>query len=92
MTINEAVTAARNNTPVIYDSPMLGPMLYARIGSIRKDFALREDVAKGRAEESYMLELLAMNGAQSVMVVPPERVREATAEELMDVKNYDRGT
>ena len=88
MTIEEAVKAARNNMPVIYDSPMLGPMLYARIGSIRKDFALREDVAKGRAAESYMLELLSMSGAQSVMIVPPERVREATAKELMDVKNY----
>lgn len=88
MTIGEAVTAARNNMPVIYDSPMLGPMLYGRIGAIRKDFALREEAARGKAAEVYALELLPMNGARSVMVVPPERVRAATAKELMDMKNY----
>ena len=36
MTIDEAVRAARLNVPVVYDSPMLGPQLYARIGCIRK--------------------------------------------------------
>ena len=57
MTIEEAVTAARKNVPVVYDSPMLGPQLYARIGCIRKSY-------------------------------PPERVREATPEELGDIRQY----
>ena len=88
MTISDAVTAARNNTPVIYEDALLGPMLYARIGAIRKTFALREAVAAGKAEETYGLELLPMNGARSVMVVDPERVRAATPEELMNYKLY----
>ena len=87
MTIEEAVTAARLNVPVVYDSPMLGPMLYARIGCIRKDFPLRSDIARGAAEV-YGLELLPMNEARSVTVVPPERVREATAEEIADIRQY----
>ena len=87
MTIEEAVTAARKNVPVVYDSPMEGPMLFARIGCIRKDYPLRSDVARG-AVEVYGLELLPMNGGRSVTVVPPERVHEATAEELWDIRQY----
>ncbi len=88
MTIDEAVKAARLNVPVVYEHPMEGPMLYARIGSIRKDFALKSDAARGKPAEVYALELLPMSGARSVTVVPPERVREATAEELGDIKQY----
>lgn len=87
MTIEEAVTAARKNVPVVYDSPMEGPMLFARIGCIRKDYPLRSDADRG-AVEVYGLELLPMNGGRSVTVVPPERVREATAEELWDIRQY----
>lgn len=87
MTIEEAVTAARKNVPVVYEHPMEGPMLYARIGCIRKDYPLKSDVARG-AVEVYGLELLPMNGARSVTVVPPERVREAKPEELWDIKQY----
>ena len=87
MTITEAVEAARNNTPIIYESPMEGPLLFARIGCIRKDFPLRADIARGKTEV-YALELLPMTGARSVTVVPPERVREATAEELGDYRQY----
>ncbi|MBR4184306.1 MAG: hypothetical protein IKQ87_00940 [Clostridia bacterium] len=88
MTIEEAVRAARKNVPVVYDSPMLGPMLYARIGSIRKDFALRSDVKRGKPSEVYGLELLPMNGARSVTVAPVELVRVATPEELGDYRQY----
>lgn len=88
MTIEEAVKAARNNTPVIYDSPSVGPLLYARIGCIRKSYPMRKDAADGRAAEEYSLELLPMNGARSLMVAPPERVREAKPEELSDIKYY----
>ena len=88
MTIQEAVTAARNNTPVIYDSPTLGPMLYARIVTIVKEFALRESVARGTPAERYMLELADMNRNASRLVCPPERVRTATAAELADAKMY----
>ena len=87
MTIEEAVTAARKNVPIVYDSPMLGPQLYARIGCIRKSYPLRSDAERGAAEV-YGLELLPMSGARSVTVVPPERVREATPEELRDLKQY----
>lgn len=87
MTIEEAVTAARKNVPVVYDSPMLGPQLYARIGCIRKSYPLRSDADRG-AVEVYGLELLPMNGGRSVTVVPPERVREARPEELWDIKQY----
>ena len=87
MTIEEAVTAARKNVPVVYDSPMLGPQLYARIGCIRKSYPLKSDADRG-AVEVYGLELLPMNGARSVTVVPPERVREARPEELRDLRQY----
>ena len=88
MTIEEAVTAARKNIPVVYDSPMLGPLLYARIGCVRKDFALRSDAERGKPAEVYALELLPMNGANSVAVVKPELVREATGAELADRRLY----
>ena len=87
MTIEEAVTAARKNVPVVYENPTLGPILYARIGSIIKTYPLRADVDRG-AHESYGLELLPMNGARSVTIVPQERVREATPEELRDLRQY----
>ena len=87
MTIEEAVKAARKNVPVVYDSPMLGRQLYARIGCIRKSYPLKSDAARG-AVEVYGLELLPMNDARSVTIVPPERVREATAEELWDIRQY----
>ena len=87
MTIEEAVTAARKNVPVVDENPTLGPILYARIGSIIKTYPLRADVDRG-AHESYGLELLPMNGARSVTIVPPERVREATPEELRDLRQY----
>ena len=87
MTIEEAVTAARKNVPVVYESPMLGPQLYARIGCIRKSYPMKSDAARG-AVEVYGLELLPMNGGRSVTVVPPERVHEATAEELWDIRQY----
>lgn len=87
MTIEEAVQAARKNVPVVYDSPMLGPQLYARIGCIRKSYPLRSDADRG-AVEVYGLELLPMSEARSVTVVPPERVREARPEELLDIKQY----
>ena len=88
MTIEEAVKATRANTPVIYESPMEGPILYGRISSIRKDFALRSDVAHGKEPESYALELVSMRGARSVCSVAPERVRIATGEEIRDLRHY----
>lgn len=87
MTIEEAVSAARRNLPVVYEHPMEGPMLFARIGCIRKDFPLRSDAARG-AVEVYGLELLPMNDGRSVTVVPPEKVREAKAEDLGDYRQY----
>jgi len=87
MTIEEAVKAAKMNQPVVYDSPMLGPQLYARIGCIRKSYPLRSDADRG-AVEVYGLELLPMNDARSVTIVPPERVREARPEELWDIRQY----
>ena len=87
MTIEEAVTAARKNVPVVDEDPMSGPILYARIGCIRKSFPLKSDRERGAAEV-YGLELLPMSGARSATVVPPERVREATAEELRDLRHY----
>ena len=87
MTIEEAVKAARLNQPVVHEDPMNGSILYARIGCIRKDFPLRADLKRGKSE-TYALELLPMSGARSVTVVPPERVREATSEELRDYRQY----
>lgn len=87
MTIEEAVSAARRNLPVIDEDPLSGPILYARIGCIRKSFPLRSDRERGAAEV-YGLELLPMSGARSVTIVPPERVREATPEELRDLRHY----
>lgn len=89
MTIQEAVKAARRNQPVMYDNPMEGPMLFARIGCVRKDFALLADAARGKEAEYYSLELLPMAGG-SVEVVSPELVRIATAEELKDIRHYKR--
>jgi len=91
MTIEEALTAARRNVPIIYDSPTAGPMLYSRITAILKTFALREDVARGVEPERYSLELADMNRAGSRMVCAPERVREATVEELRDLNLYRKG-
>lgn len=88
MTIQEAQAAARRNLPVIYDDPLEGVRLYARIGSIRKDYALLSEVARGKPAETYSVEVLPMNGARTVSVVPVERVRAATAEELWDVELY----
>ena len=88
MTIQEAQSAARRYLPVVDDNPMLGPLLYARIGALRKDFALRSDVARGKPAELYSVELLPMSGARSVTVVPLKRVREATPEELRDIRQY----
>lgn len=87
MTIEEAVMAARKNVPVVDEDPVIGPILYARIGCIRKSYPLRSDRERGAAEV-YGLELLPMSGARSVTVVPPERVREATPEELGDIRQY----
>ena len=88
MTVEEAVKAARANLPVIYESPMLGPQLYARIGAIRKDFAIRSDVERGKPAEVYALELFPMNGANSSIVVKPELVREAKPGEIADIGQY----
>lgn len=88
MTIQEAQSAARRNLPVVDDNPMLGPLLYARIGALRKDYALRADVEQGKPAELYSVELLPISAARSVTVVPLERVREATAEELRDISQY----
>lgn len=90
MTIEEAVKAARQNTPVVYEDSMLGEMLFERIGSIRKDFALLRDVERGKARESYTLELLPMNRARSVTVADPERVRLAEAEDLRRLAHYEK--
>lgn len=90
MTIPEAVAAARKNAPVVYDDKMLGEMLFARIGAIRKDFARLADVERGRDPEFYQLELLPMAGGSSVTVVDPERVRVAQVEDLRDMKKYRR--
>ena len=87
MTIEEAVQAARRNVPVVDENPTLGPILYARIGCIRKSYPLRSDADRG-AVEVYGLELLPMSEARSVTIVPPERVREATPEELRDLRQY----
>lgn len=89
MTIQEAVAAARRNQPVMYDNPMEGPMLFARIGCVRKDFALLSEAARGKEAEYYSLELLPMRGG-SVEVVSPELVRIATAEELRDIRHYQK--
>lgn len=87
MTIEEAVTAARKNVPVVDEDPVIGPILYVRIGCIRKSYPLRSDRERGAAEV-YGLELLPMSEARSVTIVPPERVREATPEELRDLRQY----
>ena len=87
MTIEEAVSAARKNVPVVDEDPVIGPILYARIGCIRKSYPLKSDAARG-AVEVYGLELLPMSGARSVTIVPPERVRVATPEELRDLRHY----
>ena len=89
MTIEAAVQAARMCAPVVYSDPMLGDMLFARIGSVRKDFGRREDAARGKHTEWYSLELLPMNGANSVTVVDPERCRIAMAADLARLDHYD---
>lgn len=88
MTIKEAGEAALKNLSVVYESPLDGAILCGRIGCIRKDYALKSDVARGKPEAVYALELLPMNKAKSVLVVDPERVRLATAEDMRDVSQY----
>lgn len=88
MTVEEAVTAARKNLPVVYMDPMLGNLLFARIAAIRKDYALIADVAKGKAAEVYTVELWPMSRARSVTVVDPARVRLAETEDLRDISQY----
>lgn len=89
MTMDEAIRAARLNTPVVYDDKMLGEMLFGRIGAIRKDFAPLRDVNRGREPERYALELLPMHGGQSVTSADPERVRLAGAEDLRRLAHYE---
>ena len=87
MTIEEAVRAARMNQPVA-DVTSDGVIVYARIGAIRKTYALLSDVARGAEPESYSLELLPMNRANTCTDADPKNVRLATAEELMDREQY----
>lgn len=89
MTINEAIQAARMNTPVVYTDTLLGDMLFGRIRAIRKDFSLIRDVERGKAREHYSLELLPMNRSQSVTVADPEKVRLAGAEDLRKLTHYE---
>ena len=90
MTINECVDAARKHAFVIREDPMLGPMLYARIGAITKRYRAPERVARGEEPEYYTLELLPANRANSVTIADPALVRLATTEEIRDYNNYKR--
>lgn len=88
MTLKEAGEAALANLPVVYESVFEGAILCARIGGIRKDFAPRSDVERGKPAATYSLELLPMNKARSVLCVDPEKVRLAEAADMRDVEQY----
>ena len=88
MTISEAAVAARRYAPVVYEDPMEGPLLFARIAAVRKEFAPPEDAARGKAAEYYTVELWPASGGRSVTVADPGRVRLAEAGELRDPAQY----
>lgn len=85
MTIQEAVRAARANDPVVYEDPMLGDMLFARICEINKVFRKKSDVERGKEPEQYYLTLESMRSrVGSMHTCQPEDVRIATAQDIVD--------
>jgi len=84
MTINECVSAARECVPVVMEDLMLGPMLFGRIKEITKTYRTPSEVERGKAPEAYYLTLESMRcPGQSQHVCPPEMVRRATAEDIV---------
>lgn len=85
MTVEEAVKAAKGNDPVVYMDPMLGPMVFGRICEITKVYRRQSDVMRGKAPEQYYLVLESMKcRVGSLHSCPPEDVRIATAQDIVD--------
>lgn len=79
MTKNEAIRAAENQVP-IFDKA--SEILYKRISAIYWRYAGERELQRGRPPRYIEIELEPMNGANSITVTAPERVREATEEEI----------
>ena len=69
---------------------MLGPLLYARIRAIIKNYREPDRIARGEDPEYYTVELIPANRANSVTVADPALVRLATTEEIMDYNHYKK--
>lgn len=84
MTIEDAVKAARACATVVFEDPMLGPMVFARICEITKRYRTPAEIEHGKEPETYYLTLESMRcPGRSQHIVPPELVRIATAEDVV---------
>ena len=82
MTKDEALKAAENQIPVVDKTSEL---IYKRISAIYWRYSGERERRSGKPPRYIEIELEPMNGANSITVTAPERVREATEEEI---KNY----
>lgn len=84
MTIQEAVSAAREIVPVVFTDPMLGDMVFGRIKEITKVYRTSAEIGRGAEPEAYYLTLESMRcPGRSQHVCPPELVRLATADDIV---------
>lgn len=82
MTKNEALKAADQQIPILDKG---SDLLYRRISAIYWRYSGERERRSGKPPRYIEVELEPMNGANSITVTTPERIREATEEEI---KNY----
>ena len=82
MTKDEALKAADRQIPVVDKG---GDLLYRRISAIYWRYSGERERRSGKPPRFIEVELEPMNGANSITVTAPERIRAATEEEI---KNY----
>ena len=82
MTKDEVLKAAENQIPVV---DKRSELIYKRISAIYWRYSGERERRSGKPPRYIEIELEPMNGANSITVTAPERVREATEEEI---KNY----
>ena len=82
MTKNEALKAADQQIPILDKG---SDLLYRRISAIYWRYYGEKERRSGKPPRYIEVELEPMNGANSITVTTPERIREATEEEI---KNY----
>ena len=82
MTKDEALKAADQQIPILDKG---SDLLYRRISAIYWRYSGERERRSGKPPRYIEVELEPMNGANSITVTTPERIREATEEEI---KNY----